>query len=694
MKEYQTKNLRNVGIIGHSGSGKTTLTEALLYYTKTIDRFGKVEDGTTTSDYDVEEKKRRISVSTSIAPVEWNNVKINLVDIPGYFDFIGEFVQGMRAVDVAMIAVCGVSGIEVGTEKAWDYVNKIKLPRTFFINKLDRENSNYEKVLAQLKEKFGMSVVPIQYPIGSENNFKGIVNVISGEARIFNPKTQQMEPAEMPLDLVDKVEECKQMIMESVAETDEELLDKYFSEGQLSDEEIYHGLINGCAAGDIAPVMCGSALQGIGVHTLLENMVECLPSPDYAIPQKAIDLKTNKEVYIKINENEPFSAFVFKTIADPFVGKLSLFRVVTGKVKGDSSILNSSKEKQEKVGSMYFMKGKNQVNAQEIVAGDIGAVAKLQYTNTGDTLCDQNFNIIYDKMNFPVPVMSMSVLPKSKGDEDKISSGLTRLLDEDPTFMVSRDTENAETIVSGIGETHLDIIACKLKNKFGAEVTLQSPKVPYRETIKKTSDVQGKHKKQSGGHGQYGDVKIKFDPNYDSDDLLFVDAVVGGVVPRQYIPAVEKGLRECIQHGVLAGYPVIRLKATLHDGSYHPVDSSEMAFKVAASLAYKKGLEMASPVILEPIMHVEVVVPDEYMGDIIGDINKKRGKVLGMDPIDGLQKVIAEVPQSEMFKYATDLRSMTQARGSFSMQFERYDELPASEVAKVIEAAKKQHEAV
>lgn len=694
MKEYQTRNLRNVGIIGHSGSGKTTLTEALLYYTKTIDRFGKVEDGTTTSDYDVEEKKRRISVSTSIAPFEYDNVKINLVDIPGYFDFVGEFIQGMRAVDVAMIAVCGVSGIEVGTEKAWNYVNKIKLPRTFFINKLDRENSDYEKVLAQLKEKFGISVVPIQYPIGSEEDFKGVVNVISGRARIYNPKTHEMDPAEIPSNLIDKVNECKQMIMEAVAETDEELLDKYFSEGELSDEEIYHGLINGCASGDIAPVMCGSALQGIGINTLLEDIVECFPSPEYAIPQKAVDLKSNKEVYIKINEKEPFSALVFKTIADPFVGKLSLFRVITGKVKGDSTIFNSNKEKQEKVGSMYFMRGKNQVNTQEVIAGDIGAVAKLQYTNTGDTLCDQGFNVIYDKMNFPEPVMSLSVVPKSKGDEDKISSGLSRLLDEDPTFRVSRDTENAETIVSGVGETHLDIIASKLKNKFGAEVVLQSPKVPYRETIKKTSDVQGKHKKQSGGHGQYGDVKIKFEPNYDSDELLFVDEVVGGVVPRQYIPAVEKGLRECILHGVLAGYPVIRLKASLHDGSYHPVDSSEMAFKVAASLAYKKGLEMAEPVILEPIMHVEVLVPDEYMGDIIGDINKKRGRVLGMDPVDGLQKVIAEVPQAEMFKYATDLRSMTQARGNFSMSFERYDELPASEAAKVIEAAKKQHEAV
>jgi elongation factor G len=694
MKDYLTKNLRNVGIIGHSGAGKTTLTEALLYYTKSIDRFGKVEEGTTTSDYDVEEKKRRISVSASVAPFEWENTKINVVDIPGYFDFVGEFIQGMRAVDVAMIAVCGVSGIEVGTEKAWSYVNKIKLPRTFFINKLDRENSNFEKVLSQLKEKFGISVVPIQYPIGSEENLKGVINVISRRARIFNPKTHEMEQADIPAELMDKVEECKQMLMEAVAETDEELLDKYFSEGELSDEEIYQGLIKGCAAGDIAPVMCGSALQGIGVNTLLEDIVECFPSPEYAIPQKAIDLKTNKEIRVKLNDKEPFSAMIFKTIADPFVGKLSLFRVITGRLRADSSVYNSNKEKQEKVGSMYFLRGKSQIQTSEIVAGDIGAVAKLQFTNTGDTLCDPNFNIVYDKFNFPEPVMYMAVHPKSKGDEDKISTGLNRLLEEDPTFSVGRDTENAELIISGVGETHLDIIASKLKNKFGAEVSLQSPKVPYRETIRKTSDVQGKHKKQSGGHGQYGDVKIKFEPRYDGEDLQFVDEVVGGVVPRQYIPAVEKGLKECVTHGVLAGYPVIRLKATLHDGSFHPVDSSEMAFKVAASLAYKKGLEAAEPILLEPIMHIEVIVPDEYMGDIIGDINKKRGRVLGMDPVDGLQKIIADVPQSELFKYATDLRSLTQAKGSFNAVFDRYEEVPSIEAAKIIENAKKEHEAV
>lgn len=694
MKDYKTANLRNVGIIGHSGTGKTTLTEALLYRTNAIDRFGKVEEGNTTSDYDIEERKRQISISASIAPIEWENIKINLVDIPGYFDFIGEYIQGMRPVDVAMIVVSGTSGVKVGTEKAWNYVNKIKLPRTFFINKLDRENSNFEKVLQQLKDKFGISVVPIQYPIGSEADFKGVINVISRVARIYNPKTNKMEVAEIPADLMDKVDECKTMIMEAVAETDEKLLDKYFSEGELSDEEIYKGLISGCASGDIAPVMCGSALKSIGIDTLLEDIVECFPSPDYAIPQKGMDLQTDKQVFVRLKEEGPFSAFVFKTIADPFVGKLSLFRVITGKLKADSTIYNSTKGKQEKIGSLYYLRGKNQIQTSEIIAGDIGAVAKLQYTSTSDTLCDPSYKVVYDKINFPEPVISLSVLPKAKGDEDKISAGLQKLLDEDPTLTVSRDTENAETIISGVGETHLEIVASKLKNKFGVDVELQIPKVPYRETIKKVSDVQGKHKKQSGGHGQYGDVWIKFEPADGSDDLQFVDAIVGGVVPRQYIPAVEKGLRESMRRGVLAGYPVIRLKATLHDGSYHPVDSSEMAFKIAASLAYKKGMEAASPVLLEPIMHLEVEVPDEYMGDIIADLNKKRGRVLGMEPVDNGQRVMAEVPMAEMFKYATDLRSMTQGRGSFSMKYERYEEVPPAEAAKIIENAKKQNEAV
>jgi len=690
MKVSKTQDLRNIGLIGHSGSGKTTLAEAILYYTKAIDRFGKIEDGNTTSDYDSEEKKRRISISTSILNSECDNVKINVVDTPGYFDFVGEMIEGLKAVDMSIITVSARSGIKVGTEKAWDYVNKYSLPRAFFISKLDTENSDFENVLMQLKDKFGISVVPIQYPIGKENDFNGVINIISNKARIFNPKTHEMDITEVPEEFSEKVEEYKRMIMESVAETDEVLLEKYFSEGTLSDEEIYDGLIKGIESGDIAPVTCGSALKGIGINTLLEDIMECFPSPKDSAPVAAFRIDNNEKISVSIDENGPFSAFIFKTIADPFVGKLSIFKVITGKAKADSMVYNINNKKQERIGSLYFLKGKDQIQTEEVFAGDIGAVAKLQYTSTGDTLSEIQNNVAYEKIQFPNPAISMAVITKSKGDEEKISLGLGKLLDEDPTLRVTRDVENADTIISGIGETHLEIIANKLKNKFGVEVELQTPKVPYRETIRKQSDVQGKHKKQSGGHGQYGDVKIKFEPREDGkEELLFVDKVVGGVVPRQYIPAVEKGLKECMRHGVLAGYPVIGLKATLHDGSFHPVDSSEMAFKVASSLAYKKGMQEATPVLLEPIMHVKVEVPDDYMGDVIGDINKKRGKVHGMEEASkGYQRIIAEVPLSEMFKYATDLKSITGARGNFEMKFYRYEELPPSEAEKVISNSK------
>lgn len=690
MKEYNYKNLRNVGLIGHGATGKTSLAESLLFYTNNTDRLGKVEDGTTVMDYEQEEKKRKISLSTSVASFEDSNVKINIVDMPGYFDFQGEMAQGMRAVDIATIVVCAASGIQVGTEKAWDYCEKIKLPRAFFVNKMDRENANFDKVLDQMKEMFGTSVVPIQYPIGKESDFNGIINVISKIALVYNAKTSKMETSEIPEDLKDKVEECKQMVMEAVAETDEELLDKYLNDGELCDEDIYNGLIKGCANGDIAPVLCGSAIKMIGIKSMINSIIKCFPSPEHSLPQKAINLSNDEEVFINIDDDKPFSAFVFKTIADPFVGKISLFRVMTGKISGEMTALNTNKDKPEKLNHLFFMKGKNQIPTQVISAGDIGAVAKLQYTATGDTLCSDKLKIMYDKINLPNAVMPMAILPKSKGDEEKISLSLSKLMEEDPVFKVERDVENAETIIWGLGETHLEVIANRIKSKFGADVVLQEPKVPYRETIKGSSDVQGKHKKQSGGHGQYGDVKIKFEPRQDGElDLEFVDKVVGGAVPRNFIPAVEKGLRDCISNGVLAGYPVIGLKATLYDGSYHPVDSSEMAFKVAASIAYKKGLEAAQPILLEPIMSVQILVPDNYMGDVMGDINKRRGRVIGMEPEGRAQKIYAEVPMSEMFTYATDLRSMTQARGVFTSEFLRYDEVPANEVNKILDETKK-----
>lgn len=686
MKVYKTSNLRNVGIIGHGGSGKTTLTEALLYKTKAIKRLGRVEDGTTLSDFDAEEKKRLCSISTSVALCEWQDVKINIVDIPGYFDFIGEMISGLKAVDLAMITICGKSGIEVGTEKAWNYAVQQNIPRAFFINKLDRESSNFEKVLLQLKSKFGISVVPIQYPIGSEENFKGIINVISQKARIFNEKTQEMEDAEIPEELLDKLEDCRRMIMEAVAETDEDLLNKYFDEGELSTEEIYLGLIRGASQGDITPVMCGSAIKGIGVDTLLEDIVECFPTPKDTKLYQAKNTETGEYMEVKIDSEKPFSALVFKTIVDPFIGKLSMFRVITGEASSDTIVYNPNRDVEERISNLYFLKGKEQFKTDKVFAGDIGAVAKLQCTCTGDTLCSKDNFVMYKPFEFVEPVYAKAVVPKGKGDEDKISNGLQRLMEEDGTFRVQRDIESSENIIMGLGTTHLDVIVSKLKNKYGIEVELSTPKVPYRETIKMQSDVQGKYKKQSGGHGQYGDVWIKFEPRNDGDDdLLFQEEIVGGVVPRGYIPAVEKGLRESIKKGVLAGCPMIRLKAVLHDGSYHPVDSSEMAFKTAASMAYKKGISEAKPILLEPIMHVEISVPDDYTGDIISDLNRRRGRIMGMDPISLGQKVIAEVPQKEMFEYAVDLRSMTGGRGNFIFKFDRYEEVPSELTGKVIE---------
>ncbi len=687
MKDYSIKNLRNVGLMGHNGTGKTSLAESLLYYSKVIDRLGKIEDGTTVLDFDTEEKNRQFSIALSIAPIELDNIKINLVDIPGYADFQGECIEGMRAVDVGMIVVSAVSGIKAGTERAWEYCNKIKLPRTIFINKLDRENANFDKVLDSLNQKFGISVVPIQYPIGKEDQFTGVINVISKQARIYDVKTKEIKVLDIPEELKEKVEECKRMIMESVAETDEELLDKYFSEGTLSDEEICRGVIKGCANGDIAPVMCGSATKVIGMDSLIDDIVECFPSPEYAIPQKALNVTNSEETFVNLDQEKPFSALVFKTIADPFVGKISFFRVMTGEAKEDMTVLNVNKDKAEKLAHICFIRGKTQIPAKRIIAGDIGAISKLQYTNTGDTLASSDFKIMYDKMNFPKVVCSMAIIPQAKGDEEKISQALNRLKDEDPVFEISRDVENAEIIVSGLGETHINVIASKIKSKFGVDAVLSLPKVPYKEAIKGIADVQGKHKKQSGGHGQYGDVVIKFEPRTDgNEDLEFVDNVVGGSVPRNFIPAVEKGLRECIAHGVLAGCPVIGLRATLHDGSYHSVDSSEMAFKLAASIAYKKGLEQAKPILLEPIMKVEVILPNEYMGDVIADINKKRGRVIGMEPEGDKQKVMAEIPLAEIRKYATELRSLTQGRGMFSKEFIRYEEIPEMEVSKVIES--------
>jgi elongation factor G len=673
MKDYKTNQIRNVGLVSHGGAGKTTLTEAFLFNTKVIDRMGRVENGTTVSDYDTEEIARQISISTSVIPVEWREYKINILDMPGYFDFFGEVVSGLRVVDSVIIPVCAASGVEVGTEKVFSLAQKNKLPIIFFINKMDRENADYFKTLNQLREKFSNKVIPLTFPIGSEQSFKGYVDVLTQKAYVYDEKG--VKETEVPADLMDKVLSAKEELIENIAENDETLMEKYFGGEEFTQEEMKEGIKNSIRIGELMPVLCGSSLKNIGADKLLDAIVEFLPSP--------LDIEREK-----VSENGPVAAFVFKTIADPYVGRLSIFKVVSGALTSDSMLLNSNKQMQEKISQLYILRGKKQMPVSKLVAGDIGAVAKLQYTMTGDTLCDPSKLVTLAPIDFPQPTLSLAIEPKSKGDEEKISNGLQRLQEEDPTFKVEKNLETGQMIVYGMGEQHIEVISKKLMNKFGVECTLTDPIVPYRETIKGKVKVEGKHKKQTGGHGQYGHVWIEFEPNPNSE-FEFEDKIFGGAVPKQYIPAVEKGLRESMKEGVLARYPVVNIKATLVDGSYHPVDSSEMAFKIAASLAFKKGMEQANPVLLEPIMRVEVVVPEEYMGDIIGDLNKRRGRILGMESKDNLEVITAEVPLAEMNRYATDLRSLTQARGDFKMTFARYEEAPPNVAQKIIEERKK-----
>jgi elongation factor G len=686
MKDYKTEDLRNIGLFGHGGSGKTTITEAMLFNTGVLDRFGKVEDGNTVTDFDPEETKRKISISAATAPCEWKDNRINVIDAPGYFDFVGEVVASLKVIDGVIIAIDSIGGVEVGAEKAWDLIEEGKKAGMIFVNKLDRENANFSKVVEQLREVFGNKIVPFTLPVGVEAGFKGIVDIIDMKTKIR--EGNKTVEGNIPDDLKGEVEEYRNMIIEAAAQTDEALMEKFFGGEELTREEIIRGLRLGVVNGDVVPVLCGAAAKNIGIDVLMDMVLNYMPSPADAAAPEAVNVKSNQKVKVAVDVNSPFSAQVYKTIADPFVGKISMFKVMSGKVTSDMEVYNANKEKKEKLSNLFLLRGKKQVAMDKLIAGDIAAVAKLQFTTTGDTLCDANNPMIFEPTKFPAPSISMAIEPKSKGDEDKIGNGIQRLVEEDPTLKVEKNVETKQTLISGMGEQHLEVVTKKLHNKFGVEVVLSDPKIPFRETIKKSAKAEGKHKKQSGGHGQYGHVWVEFEPILDgSADFEFVDKIVGGVVPRQYIPAVEKGLRECIEEGVLAGFPVVNLRCKLYDGSFHPVDSAEMPFKIAAALAYKKGIAAAGPVLLEPIYHVEVLVPDEYMGDIIGDLNKKRGRILGMEPCGKLQKVSAEAPMAEMFKYATDLRSMTQARGSFSMSFSRYEEVPAMAAQKIIDAA-------
>jgi len=690
MNLYATESIRNIALVGHGGDGKTSLAEAMLFDAGATDRLGKVEEGNTHTDFDPEEMNRKISIMTGFAPIEWNKVKINVMDAPGYFDFVGETVQAYSLADSAIIVVSAKSGLSVGAEKSWDYCDKHKLARAFFINQMDKENVNYDKAFATLKDKYGVKITPVQIPIGDGLDFKGIIDVIEMKAYDVSDKKSKEMP--IPDEYKSKAEEIRNEIVENAAENDEELLEKFFSGEELTKEDIIKGLKEGIEEGDVVPVFVGSATHNMGIDMFLENVIHFMPSPDRANPVSGMDEKTEEPVEVKIDASKPFMAKVCKTVADPFVGKLSVFKILQGEIAHGTSIVNVNKGKSEKFGTLYVMDGKKQKNVDKLVAGDIGAIAKLQLTETSDTLADASVKIIADPLEFPKPSISLAVTAKKQGEEEKVFAGLHRLEEEDPTISIDVQSETAETLISGMGELQIDIICKKLKNKFHVEAELSDPKLPYRETIKKKVTAEGKHKKQSGGHGQFGDVFIEFEPTFDGEEFEFVDKIVGGSVPKQYIPAVEKGLKESMKKGVLAGFPMVNIRATLFDGKYHPVDSSEMAFKMAAYQAYKAGCTQANPVLLEPIYKAEITVPDEYMGDIIGDMNRRRGRILGMNPTDGLQVVEAEVPQAEMFKYATDLRSMTQGRGSFALTFERYEEVPGNISAKVVEEAKKAQE--
>ena len=686
MKQYLAARIRNIALTGHSDSGKTSLAEALLFKAGASDRLGKTSEGNTVCDFDPEEIKRKVSVCTAVAPFAWGSTKINLIDTPGLFDFAGEAAQGVRAAESLLIAVSGKSGVDVGTEKAYKMAKDLSKATLFFVSKLDVEHSDFYKVFEELKSTFGPSVCPIVVPYVEDQQVKCYINLIDMKAYTYDDKGEAHE-VDMP-DFGHRLDGLTAAVSEAVAETDESLFEKYFSGEQFTRDEIIRGVHTGVTNGSISPVLCGCSTNLQGIDMLLDCIVDLLPSPWEKGAEVAVDAE-GEPVEVPCTDEAPLAAYVFKTIADPFVGKLSYVKVISGKLAADSAPINSRTGQPERLGKIIYIRGKKQEDTAYITAGDIGAVTKLAATETGDALCDPKKVFSFDPIHFPHPCLTMAIKAEAKGDEAKIASALQRLMEEDPTLAYENNAETHQQLISGLGEQHLDVLVSKLKNKFGVSVSLEVPRVAYRETIRKKVKVQGKHKKQSGGHGQFGDVWVEFEPTV-GDDLVFEEKVFGGAVPKSFFPAVEKGLQDCVKHGVLAGYPVVGLKATLVDGSYHPVDSSEMSFKMAASLAYKAGIPQASPVLLEPIGNLKVYVPDSNTGDIIGDLNKRRGRVLGMNPAnDGLQEIEADVPMSEMSDFATAIRSMTQGRGYFTLEFARYEQLPSNLEAKVIEEAKK-----
>ena len=692
MDVYSAENIRNVVLLGHGGVGKTTIAEQMAFITKASTRLGKVTDKNTISDFDQEEMKRGFSINTSLIPIEWSSSfikhKINILDTPGYFDFAGEVEEAMRVAGGAIIVVDAKAGVQVGTELAWEKTEKKHMPRMIFVNGMDDPEANLEKVLEQLKEKFGNAIAPFQVPFKENGKFVGFVNVPKMEGRRFSGN--RVEDCPIPDGMDDKIEPVRQMILEAVASTDEELMEKFFMEEEFTPEEINHALRSGIISGDIVPVLCGAAINGTGIGVLMSSICSYLPNPAVAYPKApAKDLEGN-DIEVECKADGPFSGLVFKTSVDPFLGKISYFKVLSGTIRPNDTIVNVKKEAEARVSRVYTMRGKEQIEVPELQAGDIGILTKLTVTQTGDTLAAKDFNVVYPGVDFAPSLMSMAIKPKNKGDEDKMTTSLAKIIEEDPTLRTEVDGELKQQLIYGAGDQHLDVAINKLKNKFKVEVELSKPKVSYRETILGRAEVRGKYKKQSGGHGQYGDVQIIFEPSGDMEKpYVFEEQIFGGSVPKNYFPAVEKGIQESVKEGLLAGYPMVGVKATLTDGSYHPVDSSEMAFKTATSMAFKEGIPKAKPVILEPIASVNVLVNEEYMGDIMGDLNKRRGRVMGMEHMGKKQLISAEVPMSEMSSYATDLRSMTQGRGSYTMEFARYEQTTPDVQAKIIAENKK-----
>lgn len=685
MKDYSADKLRNVAIIGHGSSGKTSLVAAFLFNAGVTSRLTKVEKGNTVTDYDPDEIERAISIHSAPCFLEWKEAKINIIDCPGYTNFIWDTRASLRAVDAGAILVCGVAGIEVGTEKVWEMLEEFGLPRIIIINKLDRENANYKRTVEAIHQFFGRKAVPVQLPIGEEKDFSGIVDLVSRKACIFEKdESGKFKEDKIPANLKEEAEKRIEELTEMVAEDDEQLMEKYFEKGELSSEELIAGLKKSILNRQLFPIFCTSAILNIGAQPILDGILNFLPSPLERGELKGVDGS------VKPSLDMPLSALVFKTISDPYTGRISLLRIFSGKVNPDSTVTNSSKDSDEKLGGLFFLQGKEQIPAGQAKVGDIVATAKLKETSTGDTLAAKGSHLRFLPIKFPEPSISFAIEPKTRADEDRISQAVHRITEEDPTARIERDPETNQLLISGNGQLHVEIITDRLKKRYNVNVDLKPPKIPYKETIKGRSDVQGKYKKQTGGRGQYGDVKIKMEPLARGKDFEFEDDIFGGSIPKNYIPSIEKGIIEARKKGVVAGYPTIDFKVILYDGSYHEVDSSDIAFKIAASMAFKKGMKEAKPTILEPIMNVEVYTPDTYMGDIMGNLNGRRGKVQGMEQKGNLSIIKAQVPMAEMLDFEPTLTSITGGRGSFLMEFSHYEEVPGQLQQRIINEAVKE----